>query len=1562
MKIRIVVILLVLWCFTPLMAQNWPADTIQININSGNPAFPFPQFNEYQAGKSLALYNAQGVTHADMEKAMREGYRIMMNRSIYSGDVLGTLKYIEYNAPVVPANAGTFVSEGDGYALLAAAYMADKTTFDGLYCWIHDNRFDNVTRFLDGTTLRGTYNKGKTHTNGWQATATDANAGDWDAATDGDEDVALALLMAYMQWGPSMGVTPFGSATSISYLQEALTFITTMVDTMAAPDGGGPVGYASGDIGVDGYVKSGNTWGEITNWRYGAQTTYPWATITPYFLGAQSKYVDYLAPGYYHEFANFLTAQGSTPWRIGQYLRTEAASDWVMGQLGTSIPQAGTYSISAANAVTFGTFNDGEDFRLPWRTVLNYVWHGAPTTTWNPTTHETVAGGNTYEYNVATNYAKFLSNPDPCQTLGYDPSVPDYNGIVTLNQAYTTAGAALDNYRTNYSLGTAAPSVVASGNDSLLALIYRQCELKWDDENTALPVTATANQRYINSTPKYFHDWFRMLGMLVASGNAHPPSEMVANANMKVYMAVNKTFAFPGDLVTYTVSYRNYGSVAASGVKITTPIPSQYQFVSASNGGSLSGNIITWNVGSVPGFNSTNGISPTEGSMTFVVQVAPSATGRVCMTSTISATNNINGLIWTSNEYPNNATYTMERNCVDILDTRSLAITKTANVTQINPADTVTYTINFKNTTNAGWLNGGRQGVNVSFANGEAGPNSAYWYFRLWNNAQEAYVNYQNYRISYFLNSAANVGLYNAATNPTGWSFTPTITEGFDDFNGTALNTAAVTFSYQAIPYGSDANGKWNQRFIMNFDSLIAGPSSLLYDYTTSTYQLHKGVQRAMKLQIQYQTNPPIPILPAIANDWSYSSALDVGSNDKSRFFPITDNYEDVTAAPLVINYYETDVCTAPSPDLTFNRILVEENDGYTWRRILGNGPLPGREMYNVVVTDTLPKGLTWVGFTEATTLGITATYNAANRVITWEIPVMLVNDSGQIAYKAKANGACPKADSVIHNYGWIYSSTDSPISSEASVTVTCTSIPPIAPPGTSMTKKADKTSYSTGDAITYTVIWKNTQGTTVAPVTSSPASVAQTGWIGLAGETTPDLNNPKGNALYLDPNANTTNKGPYAFAYGQSYGTNGSVTFTIIPGGSSDMSVVMRYAAGSPITKSVMLHMKFGVSGSNTVEMDVTDNGVARAGNPSYFSTTFGEFGGSNTPVTVMISLVGGTMQVWMNTLTGPPLFVVTGITYTSAGYFGYYNSNSSGSAGQSNNELTAWSTSTDAAFNVFMYDPIPTGVTYTTGSATNALWNITTTVYTGKDSSGIMRWKTIPGPILAGDSITYTWKGIVNCTGLSFIANTAYMSIQGISPNPGAQAVVSCPSTVTPVTYVNFEGSRVGQDNVLNWSTATEIQNNYFIVERASDGVNFTALGTVKGNGTSTNLNQYGYTDKNVPLQTLYYRLSQVDYNGTRNDSKIIAIYPTGAANVTIYPNPATDQITVVFSATSAAKGSITFFNEIGIIVLEKAVTVNEGINNSVISVSSLPASVYFIKITGIDGLDKVYKLVKE
>src|SRR5690606_15786135 len=147
----------------------------------------------------------------------------------------------------------------------------------------------------------------------------------------------------------------------------------------------GTKGYLTGDIGVDGYCKNGNTWDEITGWRYSAaNTTYAWAKPKPDPLQIKSLYTDYIAPAYFNQFAKFLSANGGTTWQINQFLRGEASSDWLMGQMYNKgyIASSGSCTISDDGSVTtFGQHPigpDGEDFRAAWRTILNYVWHGNP--------------------------------------------------------------------------------------------------------------------------------------------------------------------------------------------------------------------------------------------------------------------------------------------------------------------------------------------------------------------------------------------------------------------------------------------------------------------------------------------------------------------------------------------------------------------------------------------------------------------------------------------------------------------------------------------------------------------------------------------------------------------------------------------------------------------------------------------------------------------------------------------------------------------------------------------------------------------------------------------------------------------------------------------------------------------------------------------------------------------------------------------------------------------------------------------------------------------------------
>ncbi|MGN6646225.1 MAG: glycosyl hydrolase family 8, partial [Cytophaga sp.] len=1369
-----------------IKAQTWPTDTIHVTINTGNPVFPFPQFLEYNSGKSLAANNAVGVTHADMEKAMREAYQIMMHRALYvPGKSLGGTQYIQFNNNTVPQNYGTFVSEGDGYALLAAAYFADKKTFDGLWMWIHDNRLSAVKKYIDCTPLRPAYTYGAGFA-GWECTDADGvGSTNINSAADGDVDIAMALLIASKQWPAGMGIND-ACGNPISYKAEALKMIKVMVDTLyytTSPFGAqaGVKGYLSGIVGIDGYIKSGNTWGEVTNWRYSAANTiYPWAKNKPDPIQVNSKYVDYNAPAYFNEFADFLAANGGTAWEISQYRRCAASADWIIGQMYAKgyIASAGDHTISDdGSTITFGSFAAGEDFRLAWRTILDYVWHGNPTVTWNPVTHQTTATGNTFEYDMALRHKEFLKFPNTipstsanafCSKLGAspDPGQPNWKGVAQIKQQYAPNGSVLANYGVNWMAGTGTPAAVASGDLDLTAELYRQCELSWDDQSGSAKVTPP-DARYINSTPKYFHGWFRTLGMLTASGNLHAPEDMVAAANMKVYMDVDKTFAYEGDIVNYEVSYRNYGSVTATGVNVVTIVDPNYTIVSASNGGVISGSTITWAIGSVPGFK-TNGLAATQGKMTFVVKVKPlTAATIVCLTSTITSTN---APTWISNEYPNNATYTMERNCVDLLKDRVLAITKTTDRSVMNPGDIVNFTLNFENKTGSNlWLNGGRDRVILSYANYHAtGGTSFYQFYRIWHSAQEAYIDLGNYRVSYFMNDAAAIGKYNATTNPTGWD---TYVDNQNDLDKYGYNPLTLpvnqqlNFTYQRIPWGTDANGAWNQRVITQFAHVLSAPSTHIFDKLDSEYLIHKGVVGPGFTRTRFESKPSSDLGPRIADDWSYDPSAASGNLDGQGyyFFPVTPAYTNFNSvpkfAPVAVTNYSKDACGGPVQN--FAKVLFEEFDGYTWRRIAGNGPLPGRETYNVVVTDSIPIELAWSAFTDDNAVGITATYTPLtgnpkfSGYVKWTIPVMLTGEKGDLSYKTIAKSPC--AEKTFINAGWIWSDVDSPDSSAVNLKLTCNPVPPTPPIETSLVKTANKTNVVVGDVVTYTLTFTNKDGSTASWAGSG---TALTDWQTLGtGVTMPKLTTA---TISLDQNGGNNAPGANGYSFGpkKAHGVNGWVEATIAATNSSKLSFIYRYQSGTPGLsdfQGLRLEVTPNNGGNNNIAFTLYQNATAIA------TLTGLAFPGSASAIKIRTQLLDDKLYIWVNDFTGAPLKIISGITQLGAGFAGIYGNGSQ-------QALSAYTAHFDSAFDLVLTDPVP-----------SQLNNVTNISNTGVLTASTVTWPTVPGPILANAVIVRTFDATVNtCT--DFITNIGKASVYGVT-NIQSQYVVTCGS-VTPCT----------------------------------------------------------------------------------------------------------------------------------------------------------------------------------
>jgi hypothetical protein len=112
-------------------------------------------------------------------------------------------------------------------------------------------------------------------------------------------------------------------------------------------------------------------------------------------------------------------------------------------------------------------------------------------------------------------------------------------------------------------------------------------------------------------------------------------------------------------------------------------------------------------------------------------------------------------------------------------------------------------------------------------------------------------------------------------------------------------------------------------------------------------------------------------------------------------------------------------------------------------------------------------------------------------------------------------------------------------------------------------------------------------------------------------------------------------------------------------------------------------------------------------------------------------------------------------------------------------------------------------------------------------------------------------------------------------------------------PVVLTQFTATAVGPAAVrLAWATALEVNSHSFEVERSLDGMTFAKLGTLAATGTSSTARAYAFTDAALPAgaSRLYYRLRQVDQDGTAHYSPVRAVALTGAAaGLSLYPNPA-------------------------------------------------------------------------
>jgi hypothetical protein len=255
---------------------------------------------------------------------------------------------------------------------------------------------------------------------------------------------------------------------------------------------------------------------------------------------------------------------------------------------------------------------------------------------------------------------------------------------------------------------------------------------------------------------------------------------------------------------------------------------------------------------------------------------------------------------------------------------------------------------------------------------------------------------------------------------------------------------------------------------------------------------------------------------------------------------------------------------------------------------------------------------------------------------------------------------------------------------------------------------------------------------------------------------------------------------------------------------------------------------------------------------------------------------------------------------------------------------------------------DKVDIKISTTTPTVAGMTVTVANLVFSAADSGWVKYRYNIGSLVPAGSNIYIGFR--------EWVANS---SIDGAS---FVMDLVSVTEHPVPVELSSFAAT--SKDGLVNleWSTATETNNQGFYVERSANGT-FAQVGFIKGKGTTTSTQQYRFVD-NVAPGKYSYRLKQVDFDGTSEYSKVVEVELNAPVEFELsqnYPNPFNPSTTIKFALAADSKVKISVYNTIG---QQVATIVNNSMNAGTHSVdfnaSELNSGVYLYRIeaSGIDG----------
>lgn len=212
------------------------------------------------------------------------------------------------------------------------------------------------------------------------------------------------------------------------------------------------------------------------------------------------------------------------------------------------------------------------------------------------------------------------------------------------------------------------------------------------------------------------------------------------------------------------------------------------------------------------------------------------------------------------------------------------------------------------------------------------------------------------------------------------------------------------------------------------------------------------------------------------------------------------------------------------------------------------------------------------------------------------------------------------------------------------------------------------------------------------------------------------------------------------------------------------------------------------------------------------------------------------------------------------------------------------------------------------------------------------------------AGTTHTLTYTNIPTCGSSPSIQWDGYTN-STCRGNSCAGSTISLPEELT-----SFQVENQNSSNLLNWTTASELNNQGFEVERSTDGENWENIGWVDGIGTTQEKQEYSYVDHDQLAGAVFYRLKQIDYDGNFEYSNVVVAPTAINDNYKVFPNPSNGNFTL-----NKIAESVSITNLAGTELYRSNVPINA------ISISDFESGVYILVLTNELGVKSTQRIIK-